>query len=64
MLEYVGEWHSHPEGIGIAPSSNDMKAFRWLTALMDVDGLLALMMIPGTGESCGTYLGKMVSEAE
>lgn len=60
MLEYVGEWHSHPEGGGIVPSNDDMKVFSWLTNLMDADGLPALMMIPGTGESCGTYLCKMV----
>lgn len=44
MLDYVGEWHSHP-GCGTTPSSDDMKAFEWLVEIMDVCGQPVLMLI-------------------
>ena len=50
MLEYIGEWHSHPRGAGTRPSNFDRKAFEWLTALMSKDGLPAVMVIAGDDE--------------
>jgi hypothetical protein len=47
MLQYVGEWHSHPDGYSCAPSGNDKRAFAWLTSLMQVDGYPGLMLIEG-----------------
>ncbi len=57
-LEYVGEWHSHPTGCTARPSNDDMKVFAWLTQLMDVDGLPALMLIMAEREYM-FYLGRM-----
>ncbi len=58
MLQYVGEWHSHPDRCSTCPSGDDMKVFTWLTEIMDVDGLPAIMMIVGQhGTSC--FIGKM-----
>ncbi len=47
MLEYIGEWHSHPPGARTAASCDDLKVFAWLTELMQADGLPAVMMIVG-----------------
>ena len=47
MLEYIGEWHSHPRGASTMPSDFDLAAFAWLTKLMSIDGLPAVMMIVG-----------------
>jgi len=47
MLTYVGEWHSHPKGFSIMPSTDDMKLLAWLSQNMSVEGLPALMLILG-----------------
>ena len=47
MLEYIGEWHSHPNGADTRPSTDDVQVFTWLTEKMALDGLPALMMIVG-----------------
>jgi len=58
MLDYVGEWHSHP-GYGTRPSGDDLLAFEWLVEIMDVCGQPALMSIAGE-ENIAWYLGKMI----
>jgi len=58
MLDYVGEWHSHP-GYGTRPSGDDLLAFEWLVEMMDVCGQPALMLIAGE-KNHSWYLGKMV----
>lgn len=47
MLEYVGEWHSHPDGYPSSPSPDDLTVLGWLTERMDTDGLPALLAIAG-----------------
>jgi proteasome lid subunit RPN8/RPN11 len=47
MLEYVGEWHSHPHGCGAAPSGDDRRVFSWISDNMALDGLPGVMMIAG-----------------
>ena len=64
QLHYIGEWHSHPEGFGCAPSSADLQAFAWLAEKMDADGLPALMLIIGSGNRVAPYLGHMVAGQE
>lgn len=44
-LEYVGEWHSHPDGYGITPSSDDQKFMQWVKDNMKPDGHPGLMLI-------------------
>lgn len=47
MLQYVGEWHSHPNGIGTAPSNDDRKVFEWITEKTTEDGYQPVMAIVG-----------------
>lgn len=59
QLEYVGEWHSHPNGCPCLPSEDDLKVFSWLTTNMDDAGLPALMAIAGQ-HGHAWYLGQML----
>ena len=45
QLEYVGEWHSHPDSVDCLPSGDDRAVLSWLTNHMDADGLPGAMMI-------------------
>jgi len=63
MLEYIGEWHSHPRGASTTPSDYDVAAFGWLTALMSKDGLPAVMMIVGDADEVSLFIGSMDREA-
>jgi hypothetical protein len=60
QLEYVGEWHSHPDGCATLPSIDDLKVFGWLTEHLAVAGLPALMAIVGDNGSSSWYLGEML----
>ncbi len=62
MLEYVGEWHSHPQGACTAASSDDLEVFSWLTELMQADGLPAVMMIVGDPGHTSCYVGEIMQE--
>ena len=46
-VNYVGEWHTHPEGCVTAPSDEDRTVLAWLDGRMRVDGLPAVMLIAG-----------------
>jgi len=53
MLEYVGEWHSHPTGHDCRPSVKDRTFFKWLERHLSADGLPPLMLIAeGDGRFC------------
>lgn len=45
--QYIGEWHSHPDGCSASPSSTDLKAMEYFKEHMDKASLPALMMIAG-----------------
>ena len=62
MLEYIGEWHSHPPGASTAASCNDLKVFAWLTELMQANGLPAVMMIVGDPGRTSCYVGEIMRE--
>jgi hypothetical protein len=62
MLEYIGEWHSHPPGVRAAASCDDLKVFTWLTELMQTDGLSGLMMIVGDPGRTSCYVGEIMTE--
>jgi integrative and conjugative element protein (TIGR02256 family) len=46
-LQYVGEWHSHPDGFSVEPSGDDRAEFEWLAGYMQADDLVPLMLIVG-----------------
>lgn len=58
-LEYVGEWHSHPDGSTVMPSTDDMKAFEWLSDNMWTAGLPPLMIIVGPNRRAATFIEAM-----
>jgi integrative and conjugative element protein (TIGR02256 family) len=51
MLQYVGEWHSHPNGFGTGPSGDDRKVFEWITEKTTEDGYPPVMAIVGELEA-------------
>uniref|UniRef100_A0A372IJP3 Thiamine biosynthesis protein ThiF n=1 Tax=Paracidobacterium acidisoli TaxID=2303751 RepID=A0A372IJP3_9BACT len=51
MLQYVGEWHSHPNGFGTGPSGDDRKVFEWITEKATEDGYQPVMAIVGELEA-------------
>lgn len=60
MLQYVGEWHSHPDGCSTNPSTDDLKVFSWLTEHMAGDGLPAVMAIAGEPAVIFWFVGSIV----
>lgn len=50
VIQYIGEWHSHPDGSRTQPSPDDRQVFTWLANLMGRDGLPAIMIIVGGPE--------------
>ncbi len=59
-LHYVGEWHSHPDGVRCLPSAADRQAINWLAQIMDLEGLPPLMLIAGENGESAFYAGEMV----
>jgi integrative and conjugative element protein (TIGR02256 family) len=47
QLSYVGEWHSHPNGVPPTPSKHDLAAFDILRREMVTEGLPTVMFIQG-----------------
>jgi hypothetical protein len=62
MLEYVGEWHSHPPNISTTASHDDMEVFAWLADLMNPDGLPAVMLIVGDSGRTSCFVGEIQGE--
>jgi integrative and conjugative element protein (TIGR02256 family) len=59
QLEYVGEWHSHPDNCSCHPSKDDLKVFSWMTDRMSAAGLPALMAIVGQQDASLWFLGNV-----
>jgi len=59
MLEYIGEWHSHPRKSDVAPSDDDQKLFAYISEVMARDGLPAAMLIVGDAGRVGCYAGRI-----
>ncbi len=45
MIQYVGEWHSHPDGAGAGPSRDDLVLYGHLSSEMQVEGYPPVMVI-------------------
>ncbi len=50
-IEYVGEWHSHPDGAGVSPSDDDKRALSLMAELREADARLAVFLIVGENET-------------
>lgn len=57
QIRYVGEWHSHPPYAAARPSSVDLDQIDWLSSVMRMDCMPALMLIVGDKEIT-LWLGK------
>ena len=55
-LDYIGEWHSHPDKHGVEPSVNDKRLLHWIRAGMEEVGETGLMCIIGEEKQLGVYL--------
>lgn len=55
-LDYVGEWHSHPDNCSCTPSSDDRQVFSWLAEGMFVSGYPPLMIIVGSGNQLSIHV--------
>lgn len=58
IVNYVGEWHSHPPGFTAAPSSADVVQLAYLAKFMHDDGLPAYMCI--VSDELAWYRGEQV----
>jgi len=47
QLQYVGEWHSHPDSCTSDPSEEDRELFEWLRNYTGRDGYSPVMLIAG-----------------
>ena len=50
VVEYVGEWHSHPPDHSSEPSADDLLLLEHLASALQHEGQPALMLIVGEGE--------------
>ncbi len=50
VVQYVGEWHSHPRDNSSRPSATDFVLLAHLATALDAEGLPALMLIVGESE--------------
>lgn len=54
VVDYLGEWHSHPDGCTSRPSQEDEKLLDTVHRKMSVEGLPALMVIVAKDETSFT----------
>lgn len=57
QLTYVGEWHSHPNGVSTMPGALDRAAFVILRREMATEGLPTIMLIQGETEEPRLLVG-------
>ncbi len=62
QLEYVGEWHSHPDGVDCLPSRDDLNVLSWLTSHMDADGVPGVMLIGCERDQLAILLAQVAGE--
>jgi proteasome lid subunit RPN8/RPN11 len=58
QLQYVGEWHSHPDGHSTDPSEEDRELFALLDLYTHQDGNPPVMLIVGDLDS-GWFVGSL-----
>jgi len=55
-LQYIGEWHSHPNNCSVNQSEDDKKLFSWIKEHMHDLSLPGLMLIAGDNDQLGIYV--------
>jgi hypothetical protein len=50
QIQYLGEWHSHPDGYSTNPSPLDEELFIYLSERLSQQGYPTLMTIIGNGD--------------
>ena len=55
QVGYAGEWHSHPDGVGVEMSPTDEVLLATVAAEVRVDGLPGIMMIVGPDRTFAFY---------
>ncbi len=58
MIQYVGEWHSHPDGVSCRPSGDDRTVFEFIRTYVQPGGLPPVMCIVGDGREAW-YINQM-----
>lgn len=56
QVSYVGEWHSHPDGVPVSPSQADEKLLTTIAGEVRVEGLPGLIIIVGENGCVGVHL--------
>ena len=51
MLQYMGEWHSHPDNCPVAPSDDDKRFLQWLKENVGADQPAVLLIIGQEGRT-------------
>ena len=57
-LDYVGEWHSHPDGCSCKPSTDDLKALAIIAEGMAAEAVPAVMVIIGQESNIEVLVGQ------
>jgi integrative and conjugative element protein (TIGR02256 family) len=60
IVDYIGEWHSHPENVPVDPSEKDVMQLTELSKLLSEDGLPAIQLIVGS-DMVNIIIGEIVS---
>jgi len=47
QIRYIGEWHSHPDGVKARPSKKDVSQLAWLAQSLAADDCPGVMLIVG-----------------
>jgi len=63
-IEYIGEWHSHPDNYGVCPSLLDDAALIEISSEMGKAGLPGLMLIVGQNGEYGFHLGAVMGRSD
>ncbi len=56
LVHYVGEWHSHPMGIGVQMSAQDRHLLQEIADEMRFEGWPGIILIAGDRQQCALYL--------
>jgi integrative and conjugative element protein (TIGR02256 family) len=57
-LDYIGEWHSHPDGCTCKPSTDDLKALAIISEGMAAEAVPAVMIIVAEGNNIEVLVGQ------